>query len=256
MLEAFTLESRHEPHSPRVHGHDTAIAADHPGISALSILAHDLRGPLANLAILLEGIETCSAAPAGDHIAERARRGQNIIHSLDELLRAVLKRTRESGDPLAFRPGRIGIDDVIDEAIALSEPLAAKRGVRIGASSDSGHTVKGDHHLLVQALDNILGNAVKYAPLNSVVSLAVTREAGTVVIRIWDEGRGIPEAQLQRAFRPFNALAARKRSGRASFGLGLWIVRLIAERHGGSVSAAPRAPGHGTVFKVTLPIAP
>jgi len=259
MLEAFTLDHGTVSHSQHVPIRKLN-APDQHAVSALSILAHDLRGPLANLAILFELIETFSQAPAskaqpGDRIAERARKGQDIIASLDGLLRAVLQRTRDTGDPLEFRPREVEIDCVVDEAIALSEPLAGKRGIRIAVSSDCGHTVRGDHRLLVQAIDNILGNAVKYAPAASVVSLAVTREPGLLVIRIWDEGRGIPEAHLQHAFRPFNALGARKRSSRASYGLGLWIVRLIAERHGGSVSAAPRAPGRGTVFKLTLPLA-
>lgn len=133
--------------------------------------------------------------------------------------------------------GTTEVDRVIDNAIALNQAVARSKQILIAASSDSHLFVHGDARSLVQAIDILLNSAVRFARPRSVVSLAVTQEHGAVVIRLWDEGRGYPLA----GFAP-----------RTSFGLGLRVARLVAERHGGTVSAAERAPGRGTVFKLTL----
>lgn len=97
--------------------------------------------------------------------------------------------------------------------------------------------VDGDRRLLVEAVDNLVSNAVKHAPESSTVTCVTAFEDRQAVIRIGDEGNGLTELDLQRAFRPFAASAARRRARPGSFGLGLWITRLIAERHGGGVQA-------------------
>lgn len=222
-------------------------------ISTLSIFAHDLRGPLANLSLLLEGMETAAVSCGAEPLAEKSRRSQAIVQALDDLLTAMLDRAHRTGDPLGVRPERIDLDEAISAAIGLSLPLAAARGVRIRRMGPRGCVLVGDHGLVVQAFDNLVGNAVKHAPEGSVVSITVTAFNDEVIIRVSNGGPALTEVDLAQAFRPFTRLSTVAGARRASFGLGLWIVRLIAERHGGAVRAAPRRDGSGAEFSLHLP---
>ncbi len=238
-------------------GRDPGPAARHSPSEAfmatLSIFAHDLRGPLANLSLLLEGMETVAASRGVASLAEQARKSQATVQALDDLLTAMLDRTRRTGDPLGVRPQRLDLDEVIQAATGLSLPLARARDVRIRRSGARGAALLGDRGLVVQALDNLVGNAVKHAPEGTVVSVAVTALADELVIRVSNSGPALTEDDLARAFRPFTRLSTVADARRASFGLGLWIVRLIAERHGGAVRAAPRRDGSGAEFSLHLP---
>lgn len=145
-------------------------------------------------------------------------------------------------DSIACLPSKplAPIDEVIDQAIALNELAARRRHIHIVASSASHLFVAGDARSLTQIVDILLNDAVRFAPARSVVSLAITRENGAAIVRLWDEGHGATSEGL---------------APRASTGLGLRVARLVAERLGGSVSAAERAPSRGTLFKLTLPLA-
>lgn len=222
-------------------------------LATMSIFAHDLRGPLANLAILLEGIETAATKNDAGPLAEQSRRSQSIVQALDDLLTAMLDRTRRTGDPLGVKPAPVDLDLAIEAAIGLSLPLAASRRVRIRRHGGRNIVVMGDHGLLVQALDNLIGNAVKHAPSGTTVSVSVAAPADELEVRVANAGPPLTETDLARAFRPFTRLSTTAEASRASFGLGLWIVRLIAERHGGSVTAAPRTDGSGARFSLHLP---
>lgn len=222
-------------------------------VSTLSIVTHDLRGPLANLAVLLESMQSMATADGSRSIERQLSKSQAIVQALDDLLTAMLERTRTTGDPLGVRPVRIDLDHAIRSAIGLSLPLAATRGVCIRRFGATGCALLGDRGLLVQALDNLLGNAVKHAPEESAVSVTVAQASDELVVRVSNGGSPLTEDDLARAFRPFTRLSTVADAGRASFGLGLWIVRLIAERHGGTVRATTRRDGSGAEFSLHLP---
>jgi two-component system, OmpR family, sensor kinase len=116
-----------------------------------------------------------------------------------------------------------------------------------------GLSVIGDRALLARALDNLLGNAIKFAPPGQPVELQAWRENGHAVIAVRDRGPGVPAAELDKIFRPFfrgaNAAVAEGQ------GLGLPIVDRIARAHGGSITAANRAGG-GFEQTLRLPLGP
>lgn len=222
-------------------------------LATMSIFAHDLRGPLANLALLLEGIETAAATRDARPLAEQTRKSQAIVQALDDLLTAMLDRTRRTGDPLGVKPERIDTDEALQAAIGLSLPLAAQRSVRLRRFGARHTAMLGDRGLIVQALDNLIGNAVKHAPEGTNVSVSVASAADELVLRVANAGPPLTELDYARAFRPFTRLSTTAAAARTSFGLGLWIVRLIAERHGGCVTASPRSDGSGAIFSLHLP---
>jgi signal transduction histidine kinase len=230
-----------------------AISKEAAFLNALTIIVHDLKGPLANLMVLVELIEACVQARAFDRVGPAAERAQGLIETLDGLLSGFLERARLTGDPLAFAPGLVDLASVVGDAISLNRPMAENRGITFDRTNAYPLTVNGDRRLLLEAVENLVSNAVKYAPSGSTVRCSVAREGRYGVVQIADEGQGIDALDAKRAFRPFTRLSTSVEPRGASWGLGLWIVRLIAERHGGKVDAiSGTAPG--TIFSLQLPL--
>lgn len=221
-------------------------------LNALTIVAHDLRGPLANLAVLLEVMEAATQARTFERVAPCARKAQTVLTSLNALLNGFLERVRLTGDPLAYQPRLMDLGEVVRDAVSLNRPLAESRGIALDVEGLAALSAQGDQRLLAEAVDNLVGNAVKYSKNGSRVRIVVGRDGPEAVIRVFDQGDGISQDDLQRAFNPFTRLSAEPRAGETATGLGLWIVRLIATRHGGRVDAGPNGSG-GTVFTLRLP---
>jgi two-component system, OmpR family, sensor histidine kinase SenX3 len=223
-------------------------------LNALTIIAHDLRGPLANLAVLMELIETYVQMQATDRIKASAQKAQAMIEALDEMLNGFLARVRETGDPLSFKPMLVDLSEVIQRAAQLNRPMAGSRGIMIDCSGGKAFAIIGDQRLLIEAVDNLVGNAVKHAPCGSIVRCSAQLYGRGATIAIADEGQGLSELDLKRAFRPFSTLSTRYKTKSVPWGLGLWIVRLIAERHGGHVDVSASGPDGGARFEIHLPV--
>lgn len=239
---------RLRPHTAASHTNKDAAL-----LNALTIIVHDLRGPLANLSILLELIATYTQMQAYDRLEGSTRKAQEVIERLDGMIHGFLQRARETGDPLSFRPALIDLADVVRAVAGQNESIAESREITIDVACATVCVVSGDQRLLMEAVDNLVTNAVKYAPTGSVVRCEVAVEQQNAVIRIRDEGQGLGADDLKRGFQPFTALSPRLDAMGTSWGLGLWIVRLIAERHGGFVDVATPSAVAGTTFTLHLP---
>jgi CheY-like chemotaxis protein len=113
-----------------------------------------------------------------------------------------------------------------------------------------------DARKIDQVLNNLLGNAIKFSPINSTIRVSVSADAAAVTIAVRDEGPGIAAEEIERLFRPFQTGKARGTAGERSTGLGLAIANSIVGGHGGTVQVTS-SPGEGSTFSFTLPrIAP
>jgi signal transduction histidine kinase len=222
-------------------------------LNALTIIVHDLRGPLANLALMIELIETHAQMRALDQVTRSSRKAQDLIASLGAMLDGFLQRTRETGDPLSFTPTLLDVADVVREAVELNRPVAESREITFDCTGLEVGTISGDAALLREAVSNLVGNAVKYAPARSTVTCETAIRGREAIIRVRDEGQGLTEYDLKRAFNPFTTLSARYAGKGSSWGLGLWIVRLIAERHAGRVEVQSHGTWRGAQFSICLP---
>ncbi len=223
-------------------------------LGALTMIAHDLRSPLANLSVLIELIETHAQMQAHERLKATTQKAQDMIEALDGMLNGFLQRTRETGDPLSFKATMVDLADVVRYAADVNRPLAENRGITIDLENTNLTVVAGDRRLLAEAVGNLIGNAVKYAPPNSTVTCETSRCGRNAMIAICDEGQGLSELDLKRAFRPFTTLTAQYDGRGSSWGLGLWIVRLIAERHGGRVDVSMDGRQRGARFELHVPI--
>ena len=114
-------------------------------------------------------------------------------------------------------------------------------------------TVLGDRRQLVAAVYNLLDNAVKYSPGGGVIEIDLTREPDEVLVRVADEGIGLPDGSAEEIFQPFGRAPNAAARNLPGLGLGLYVCRRIAESHGGRLWAESRGDGQGTTFVLHLP---
>lgn len=205
--------------------------------SLLANASHELRSPLARLKM---AVAMCEDAPPAQRDSLRREIDANI-GELDALVEEVLLASRlDATETLSH-----------DEPVDLLG-LAAEEAARVDAGVHGDNLrVQGDERLLRRALRNLLENARRYG--GDEVEVQVAGNGPRVELRVADRGPGVPEAFRERIFEPFFRLPGHaEREG--GVGLGLALVRQIAERHGGSVRCEPR-DGGGSCFTLALPAA-
>lgn len=232
----------------------SSIASTHTKPSALTILAHDLRGPLTSLRLLVEMIGTQGNGLATAKISDYSCRAEQIIDRLDGLLNSTLERVRDAGDPLSLKLETFDLIDVLSEAIKTILPQARAKSVSLIAIPQGPVKYCGDRELLLQVVENLVGNAVKYSRPYQYVNCAVKRVEEHVHVSVKDNGAGMTEKDLNRVFGPFTALSAKSPTHTPSWGLGLWIAKLIIEQHRGTIYARSDGFGHGSQFGFVLPL--
>lgn len=219
----------------------------------MHFLSHDLRAPLASIVTALEA----RAAQDRDdpellpRIDRNARAALGLADNLLRLVRA------EGVDPLEF--AELGLEmlvqDAVDEAWALAQAKRLRLSTRIASlGTETDFTVLGDADLLRRAILNLLTNAIKYTPEGGWVTISLRADAMGWAVDVEDSGIGIAENQQARLFQRFSRLQTQENRVLDGIGLGLLMVRTVAERHGGSVSVRSK-PGEGSTFTLHLPAA-
>jgi signal transduction histidine kinase len=215
-------------------------------------LSHDLRTPLTAARM------TMRQALGGAYGELPAQYREILVRSiasneeLNRLAETLLLVARyESGEQSPLREP-VEVADVARAVAKELEPLALSKGITLSAKMPQGSVyVLGDETELRRAITNLLANAVTWTPQNGKISLILQREDGDAIVTVEDDGYGVPALTRENLFQRF---AGRSRQGAGS-GLGLYIVRRIAEGHDGSVQYRPAAP-RGSIFTLRLPRIP
>lgn len=206
-------------------------------------IAHQLRTPLTRLRARIErGMREAGDVAAFHEVAEAA------LVEIDQLLGVVaaLLRIRELEDHARrSRFAAVDLATIAADACDLYRPTAEDRGITLVCDLDAGVVIEGDASLLIEALANLIDNAIKFGPPASRVVVSLRRSAGAIRIAVADEGPGIPPADHDLVTQRFY----RGRHDRAGVGLGLSLVKAIAEMHG----FALRFAGDGGVVALETP---
>jgi PAS domain S-box-containing protein len=219
----------------------------------LGVLSHELRNPLAPIR---SGIHLLERAPAGSPIAMRAlesvrRQAEQLTRLVDDLLDV----TRIGRGKVELRPVALDLAALAGRAAEDYRELVQDRGLELVVDLPPDVVlVHGDETRLAQILGNLLHNAAKFTPRGGRVTLSVTACDEGAVIQVRDTGTGIEPALLESVFEPFTQVAQTLARTDGGLGLGLALVRGLAELHGGSVTAESEGRGRGTGFKVVLPL--
>jgi signal transduction histidine kinase len=217
----------------------------------LDMAAHDLRNPLTGVMLSLEAVDT-------DDRGERRR----VIHEVTALTRHMVQLINDLLDVQMLENGRralhlVALDpaDVVREVMAENRLAAARKRISlVFEPPEASVCVQADAGALHQVIDNLLSNAIKYSPVGGGVWVSVERREATVCLAVRDQGPGISHADMRRLFTKYARLGARPTAGESSVGLGLAIVRQLAEAMGGKV-ACQTGLGRGATFTVSLPAA-
>jgi signal transduction histidine kinase len=225
----------------------------------LANISHEFRTPLsaqlASIELLRDRLLQSPGGLEGEtrNLVLSLERGSlRLTQLIDNLLESV--RIESGQDGIRSRP--VALDEVIEEAVEMTAPLLAQRGQTIEVDLPYPlPALRGDAPRLTQVFVNLLANANKFAPAGSVVHVGGRVEEGAVCLWVEDEGPGFPAAAGGKAL--FDRFVRRAGEGEepetGGMGLGLWIVRSILERHGGTVEAGPGSGGKGTRMRVVLP---
>ncbi|MDZ7373203.1 MAG: ATP-binding protein [candidate division KSB1 bacterium] len=217
-------------------------------------VAHELRTPITSI---LGYTETLLSGEVGD--GETVSYFLRVIYRQAERLRAIvddlllLARLDAPESKRAIHLEATDVRRVVEEAIEVCQPTAAGKGMRVDLECPAGLEVMANAPLLVQAVVNLLDNAIKYSDPGKVVTVRAVREPGAVVIAVEDQGWGIPEEHLPRLFERFYRVDKSRSREMGGTGLGLAIVKHVAEVHGGRVTVRTKL-GLGSTFSIYLPI--
>ncbi|MFO0612414.1 MAG: hybrid sensor histidine kinase/response regulator [Polyangiaceae bacterium] len=217
--------------------------------SFLAVLGHELRNPLGPI---YSGVELLARAP--EVAREREIIGRSARH-LGRLVDDLLDMSRMARGEFELRREVVVLQDVLDQARVLAEPLMKRARHVLTAEDAAGLTVHGDPVRLVQVLGNLLTNAAKFTPAGGHVRVGIVRQRDCVRVSVEDDGRGIPADEQQRIFEPFFQIDRAADSQRGGLGLGLAIARDLVVRHGGTIRVTSEGPGRGSTFIIELPLA-
>jgi len=222
-------------------------------MEVLTVVAHELRNPLAPLRIaatlLLKGRPEDARLRQLQAIIERQ------VSHLSRLVGDLLDVSRSHSGKLRIERQTVHMAALIDEAVACCKPAMEVRSQQLAVTVAAGPLdVDGDPLRLMQVLCNLLDNASKYTPIGGEIVLSASASAAVIVLKVADNGIGITAEALPRVFEPFVQDPHAIGFNGAGLGIGLTVVRELVGAHGGRVEATSAGMGHGSQFTVTLPL--
>lgn len=222
----------------------------------LAMVAHDLRSPLGSITgfaeVLLRELDGVLDDRSRLMLDRIGQLSEHLLVLVDDLL-----------DAAAISQGSLQLDrratdiaGLVRDAVDSHRHAAERKGIHLAVDlPDTPLVAEVDPHRLMQVLDNLVSNAVKFSPVAAGARILVRcapADTDTLRLEVEDEGVGICEEDLARLFEPYVRGASRATAAERSTGLGLAITRSIVTAHGGTIQATSRV-GHGSVFTVTVP---
>jgi signal transduction histidine kinase len=220
----------------------------------VSSVSHELRAPLAAVRLMAESLD-------GGRIVEEDKRRDYYrlivqeCRRLSGLVENVLDLSRIGDGRKSYHFEPVDLAALLRQSVAIMEPCAAERQVtlRLAADGAAGLQPCWDGAAVEQSLVNLIDNAIKHSPAGSTVEIGVEREGGEIRVWVEDSGPGIPALEQRRIFELFYRQGTELRRETKGVGIGLTIVRSVAEAHGGRVIVDSEV-GRGSRFSLELPM--
>jgi two-component system, OmpR family, sensor kinase len=219
----------------------------------LGMAAHDLRNPLHGIlsysSFLLDELAGKLSTDQAEFLNAIHNQSQYMAHLVNDLL-----------DVAAIESGKLQLDLQPTDLVQLAQTnlirnrlIASRKGIMLNLDAGPVPRLLLDAAKIEQVLDNLVTNAIKFSLPGSCVHISIRLEEQEALISVRDEGQGIPPAEMDNLFKPFQRTSVKSTGGEKSTGLGLLIVKRIIEGHGGRIQVESR-PGEGSSFRVRLPI--
>jgi len=220
--------------------------------SFINAVTHELKTPVASIRLYLETLQT--------HALDDTKRREfyrTMLADSDRLLATIeqILRTGRLG-PGNRKPNFTNVElaAVVEESVTRARALYHLPPESLKFDSGPRVTIRGDLDEIQAAVSNLIDNAVKYSDKHVQITIEIDRlDTRHATLRVIDRGAGIPASELKRIFRRFYRAPGSLATRVKGTGLGLYIVRSVARRHGGRVWAESEGPGHGSTFVLQLP---
>jgi two-component system sensor histidine kinase CpxA len=200
-------------------------------------ISHELRSPLTRLGLAVELARSGSDREAAlDRIQKEADR-------LNALVGELLTITRAEADPGSMRFGPVRVDELLRDVADICSMEAKSRETQLEVGDLPQATIEGDEELLRRALENVIRNAIRYAPPQTTVDVSLEKTDAGLRIRVRDGGPGVPESSLPHLFEPFYRVEGDRSRASGGTGLGLAIARRAVDLHHGKITARNAQPG-------------
>ncbi len=211
-------------------------------------ISHELRSPLARLGV---AVELARSGEDREHMLDRI---QKEADRLNELVAELLQVTRVEADPSMQKNDPVHLDELLGDMVYDSLLEAKAKDCTLLLKAPAPANLAGDEELIRRALENVIRNAIRYAPRNTSVDVELTRTADAAFVSVRDYGPGVPAEDLTRIFDPFYRVDSDRNRASGGLGLGLAIARRSVELHKGKLSAQNANPG--LLVTIQLPLAP
>ena len=213
-------------------------------------LRHEINNPLNTLSTSLQNLENETSETARTRYLESAKRGVNRIGMIVQNL-ADAASLEDALEDEEFEV--IDLHKLVDSYLSNCRTTHPNRVFEYRGTQRQVLSEVSDYRI-EQLLDKLIDNAVDFSEPGSTITVGLTCDAGLLTLFVTNNGRTIPEGMLDNIFDSMVSLRASNQDNRLHFGIGLYVVRVIAEHHGGSVSAINLMNGNGVTIRVTLPL--
>lgn len=177
---------------------------------------------------------------------------QRELRQLAAMVDRILRMSVEESDAFTLSAEECHAGDLVEEAVR-PHRMTAGKSVRIETDIEEGLTLRCDRFHLVNALGNLVDNAVKYSGDEVNITVRAAADGGNVIFEVDDDGIGMARGEAERVFDKFYRIPTGDLHAVKGFGLGLYYVRTVAERHGGSARAESGGTGRGSKFFIIIP---
>lgn len=218
----------------------------------VAMISHDLRTPLSAVKSTLELLADGTWGTLSDKAQTKIERAEdNLKHAID-LINNLLDLEKMQSGTIELKVEPVALGALLSNCANVVAPLAERSSMVLSLPDACDIQVIADEQKLTQVVINLLGNAVKFSPASSTITVAATKEQNKITVSIQDQGPGIPDEVREKIFDRYHQLATADGAKHEGSGLGLAICKAIVEAHGGSIGVK-KAPVKGSEFWFQIP---
>lgn len=229
---------------------DQLVLANREIESLISVIAHDLKSPLATLSFVLNFIST--GGELNEQQQENVQYGQKTVSKGMNLIESIVYYNRLITREETLQLMEVELNDLLEIVVDGFRGPAHQKNIDLKLQATVSPMLHTDPESLVRVLDNLISNALKFSEFNKAVRVLVATEGGRLVVAVQDEGPGISPDDQKKMFKRFQRLSAQPTNHEHSSGLGLSIVKALTERVGATVEVESEL-GKGTTFRLVFP---
>ncbi|HKF75400.1 MAG TPA: HAMP domain-containing sensor histidine kinase [Candidatus Dormibacteraeota bacterium] len=220
----------------------------------LKLASHELRGPLGVIKGYVSMMEDGTLGDVSPALAPVLPVLRAKLEEMNQLVNEMLETARLDDSALELRLARLDLREVVESAVHALEPLTGAAHSLVVDTAAEPVLVPGDRSRLGIVVTNLVHNAIKYSPRGGRVCVCCAAADGMAQVAVSDQGVGIAPEHMGLLFTRFGRVSTRETAGIPGTGLGLYLARDLARRHGGDVQVTS-TPGQGSTFTLTLPLA-